>query len=325
MFVIRVGIVLASFQVRISVAQPIDSIAGLCGCETLVPFEKEHLLAICWDRIGAHQDTSVKARLYSFEGTQSNPFVRDLTPPGFRKPLLGGAYRRPYLWVSTYTTPGKSAVYRLRWHEGTFTQIHRVASNAFFSVNSLTAVDSLTIYATNDIIHRWRVWRGLMLFLRLAKGNIIHCQADSCRIVAKRLPYPNGITYLPAQSLLMVATTLRKQVWIYQVMPNGSLIRRRKIRLKGYPDNLSAVSDSCVWALTHKRLWKLARSTFSAGVSSRWQIEEICLPSCQVRLLFRNPSSKYGSASMAVPMGTYVYVGSINQSNLLRLDRTLLK
>lgn len=325
MFLSRVGILLASFQIHISIAQPVDSLVGLCGCETLVPFEKGHLLALCWDRLGARQDTSISARIYSFEGTQANPFVRDLTPSGFHKPLLGGAYMRPYLWVSTYITPGKSEVYRLRWHHGNFTELHRVASNAFFSVNSLTAVDSLTIYATNDIIHRWRVWRGIMLFLGLAKGNIVYCQADSCRIVAKRLPCPNGIAYLPAQNLLVVATTLRRQIWTYQVAANGSLISPKKIRIKGYPNNLSVVGDSCVWVLSHKRLWKMAQSVFSARTASRWQIEEVCLPSCRVRVLFRNSSGGYGSASMAVPVGEYVYIGSINQPNLLRLDRSLLR
>ncbi|MCX7606777.1 MAG: hypothetical protein N2170_05900, partial [Bacteroidia bacterium] len=153
------------------------------------------------------------------------------------------------------------------------------------------------------------------------RSNIYLCEGDTCWKAADRIPYASGLAYSPLHRRLYVAVAFRKAVWVYQ--EGGEPVKLRyihRIRLPGYPDNLTYVNDTLLWTVCHRRLSQWARSLAFGKGNSPWSIVEIrLLPEGghEVRLLYTSRRG-YSTASGALPVGEYIYVGSVFEPHLLR-------
>ncbi|MCS6895003.1 MAG: hypothetical protein NZZ60_02485 [Bacteroidia bacterium] len=322
MLIRRVRIILASIQGLLSLkAQRWDTSLTLPGCESLVR-EGSYVWAFSYDRRIATEDTNVEGHLYRFSGVDSFPFLREVTPMGKKWHPFGLAYLGGYLWFSHAPKGPPTEVWRFHW-TGEKLEAPKVWRHRdFVSIQAVCPIDTTRFYVANDRKNaaRWHLVAGF--FIRRVRSSLILCESDTCRKVADRIPYAADVAYLPQIQWLFVSTAFRRALWVYQ--ENGmpiSLRYVRRIRLPGYPDNISVVGDSTLWVVCHKKLTAWARSLAFGGTRSRWLIAEVrILPEGQyrVRTLYRAPKG-YATASIAIPMGDYIYVGSVFEPTLLRL------
>lgn len=343
MFARRVRAVLAGLQGLLSLsAQVWDSSLALPGCEGLAT-DGEYLWAFSYDRRNAIVDTGISGHLYRLNATVEMPFLTNLTPPGGPWYPFGLAYQEPYLWFLHGPKERPTEVWRFTWEKGKLTNPRCWKNAHFVSLQAIAPVDSTSFYVANDRSgrHRWHLIAGF--FVRRVRSNVLFCQGDSCFKVADRIPYASGLAYSPTQQRLFVSVAFRKALWVYdQISERGELYPALRIRLPGYPDNIVTLSDSVLWVVCHRRLGRWARSLAFGSQSSRWYIVEVRLTSAQrpsektrsaplpatettfrsggfeVSTLYRSPKG-YGTASIAVPIGPYIYVGSVYEPYLLRL------
>lgn len=335
--------VLAGFQGLLSLsAQAWDSSLALPGCESLAA-DGEHLWVFSYDRRSAVADTGISGHLYRLHGAEEMPFLTNLTPPGGPWKPFGLAYQAPYLWFLHGAKERPTEVWRFTWEKSKLTDPRCWRGLHFVSLQAIAPVDSASFYVANDRSgrHRWHLIAGF--FVRRVRSNVLFCRGDSCFKVADRIPYASGLAYSPTQQRLFVSVAFRKALWVYdQLSERGELYPALRIRLPGYPDNLIALSDSVLWVVCHRRLGKWARSLAFGSQSSRWYIVEVRTTSArrpdgktrnaplpaaettfrsggfEVATLYYSPKG-YGTASTAVPIGPYIYVGSVFEPYLLRL------
>lgn len=323
MFVRRVRVLLAGFQGLLSLsAQRWDTSLVLPGCESLAR-EGEYIWVFSFDRRAAIEDTSVRGHLFRLRGTDSIPFLRELTPGMQLWRPFGLAYKEGFLWFAH--APGKdrpTEVWRFRW-TGEKLETPKVWRDPrFVSIQAIHPIDSLRFFVANDRKRaaRWHLVAGFVL--RRVRSSLYFCEMDSCRQVADKIPYAADMAYLPQARRLFVSVAFRKALWIYEAVGEPLRLRYvRRVRLPGYPDNLTVINDTTLWVLCHRRLGAWARSLAFGGQRSRWQIVAIyLLPEAlyQVRTLYRAPKG-YATASAVLPMGDFVYVGSVFEPVLLRL------
>lgn len=322
MFARGVRVLLAGFQGALSLnAQRWDTSLTLPGGEKLIR-AGSHIWVFSYDRRAAIEDTAVRGHLFRFRGEDSVPFLREVTPGGQPWRPFGLAYRSEYVWFCHGPREHPTEVWRFRW-TGERLESPRVWRHpAFTSLQAVYPVDTLRFYVANDRrgAARWHLVAGF--FLRRVRSSLYLCERDSCRQVADRIPYAADIVYLPAERWLVVSVAFRRALWVYEEMGDPVNLKYiRRIRLPGYPDNLTLVGDSILWVVCHRRLGAWARSLAFGSQRSRWLIAEVRLlsdGSYHVRPIYRAPRG-YATASSVVPMGEYIYVGSIFEPYLLRL------
>ncbi|MCS7189901.1 MAG: hypothetical protein RMJ66_07380 [Bacteroidia bacterium] len=330
MFSRGVRILLASFKGLLSLrAQVWDSSLALPGCESLAQ-DGEYIWVFSYDRRVAIEDTSVKGHLFRFKANADMPFIMEVTPPSIPWYPFGLAYQRPHLWFLNGTRERASEVWRYTWNGQTLIEPKVWRSNQFVSLQGVYPIGTEAFYVINDRSHsrRWHLVLGF--FIRRVRSNVLFCEADTCYKVADKIPYASGLAYSSSQQRLFISVAFRKAIWVYQEI--GETPKRlrhiRRIRLPGYPDNITPLSDSLFWVVCHRHLGRWARSLAFGSRKGQWSIIEVKIASSdqiQIRNIYTTRRG-YSTASMATPIGGYIYVGSIFEPYLLRLrvkDTTL--
>jgi len=310
---------LASLQGLLSVkGQDWDTLLALPGCETIAP-DSLYAWVFAYDRRAALLDTLTCGRLYHLRAVEESPFLNEVTPPGRWHPF-GLAYRPPHLWFLHGPVQQPTEVWRYRWDGGHLHSPRVWRHPGFVSLQAIEPLDSVRFYVANDRKgrHRWHLVVGF--FVRRVRSSLYYCEGDTCHLAADRIPYASGLCYLPSQGWLVVSVAFRRALWLYA--PQGNrLAWIGKVRLAGYPDNLTRMSDSTLWVVCHRRLGGWARSLAFGGARSSWSIVEVRFAENrppQTRLLYAAPK-RYSTASQAVVIGPYIYVGSVFEPYLLRL------
>lgn len=324
MFSRRTRILLAGFQGLLSLnAQQWDTTLILPGCESLAA-EENYIWVFSYDRRAAIEDTPtpVQGHLFRFNGQESIPFLREVTPPEEKWHPFGLAYAGGYVWFTHAPKARPTEIWRYRW-TGEKLESPRVWRHRdFVSLQAVCPTDAERFYTINDRkgANQWHLIAGFLV--RRVRSSLFLCEGDSCRKVADHIPYAAGLGYLPAQQQLLVSVAFRKAIWLYQETGTPTQLKYiRKIRLPGYPDNITVLHDSLVWVVCHRRLMAWARSLAFGGQRSRWLIVEVHIPPTskpQTRILYKAPKG-YATASAALPIGKYIYVGSVFEPHLLRL------
>jgi hypothetical protein len=321
MFLRGAGIILASLQSVLSLrGQGWDTSLVLPGCESLAHGEG-YLWAFSYDRRAAIEDTVVTGHLFRLRGGDSLPFLWEVTPPGRWHPF-GLAYRSPFLWFLHGPRERPTEVWRFTWTGEKLQNPRTWRHPGFVSLQAICPIDSVRFFVANDRSHRsrWHLVAGYLI--RRVRSSIYLCDPDTCRKIADRIPYASGIAYLPAQRWLLVAVAFRRRLWVYAGEGDSQSFRYvRPIKLPGHPDNLTPISDTVIWAVCHHNLSRWARSLALGRGHSPWSLVEIRFSpegAASVRTLYTRRRG-YSTASMALPMGPYVYVGSVFEPHLLRL------
>ncbi|MEN3041238.1 MAG: hypothetical protein ABDH66_06855 [Bacteroidia bacterium] len=322
MFIRGTGIILASLQGFLSLrAQRWDTSLTLPGCESLAK-EGGYIWAFSYDRRAATEDTGVYAHLYRFLGTDSFPFLREVTPGEGRWRPFGLAYLGGYVWFAHAPKEHPTEVWRFRWTGERLADPQVWRHKDFTSIQAVCPIDTVRFYVANDRKHaaRWHLVAGFLI--RRVRSSLFLCERDTCQKIADRIPYAADVKYLPRAGGLYVSIAFRKALWVYAGGEAATILRQvYRVRLPGYPDNISIVNDSTLWVVCHKRLTAWARSLAFGGTRSRWLIVEVrLLPEGkhQVHTLYQAPKG-YATASSALPVGEYVYIGSVFEPTLLRL------
>ncbi|MCS7298198.1 MAG: hypothetical protein RMK19_08225 [Bacteroidia bacterium] len=323
MFARGIGVLLAGCQGLLSLrAQFWDTSLALPGCESIAA-EGSYVWVFSYDRRAAIEDTTVRAQLFRFKGNEAVPFLRELTPEGGVWRPFGLMYLDSCIWFLNGTKERPTEVWRYKWNGEKLVSPKVWRHSHFVSLQAICPTARDRFYVANDRHHaaRWHLVAGFLI--GRVRSTILLCEGDSCRRVADHIPYASGLAYLPQQRRLLVGVAFKKALWVYQEegVSSPSLRYIRKVRLPAHPDNLTVVSESTVWVLGHRRLGAWARSLTFGGERSRWLIMEVrSLPEDRfvVRTLYRAPR-RYATASAAVPIGDYIYVGSIFEPYLLRL------
>jgi hypothetical protein len=318
-----VRVVLAAVQVALSVRAQTwewDSTLALPGCENLA-VAYPYLFAFSYNRALARSDTSVQGVLYYWNGTQEVPFLKDITPPGRWHPFEL-AYRAPYLWFFHGAKDIPTEVWRFRWNGASLEAPQRWVHPGFVSLQAIWPLDSVRFMVANDRSHRarWRLVAGFLV--RRVRSNLMYCEGDTCIKVADGIPYASSLAYFPEEGEWWVSVAFRKAIWVYQEVEGPRrLVFTRRIRLPGHPDNLAVISPNRVWVVCHPSMTRWARSLAFGSEADRWMIVEVTREGAGTytsRILYRSKAG-YPTASVARPVGPYIYVGSYAAPYLLRL------
>lgn len=320
MFLRGAGVLLASLQGLLSVkGQVWDTTLSLPGCEGLAA-DGSYLWVFSYDRRAAIQDTAITGHLYRLRASEETPFIREMTPEGRWHPF-GLAYQAPYLWFLHGPKDHPTEVWRFTWDREKLSEPRVWQDRRFVSLQAICPVGPERFFVANDRSHRarWHLVAGF--FVRRVRSTVFLCAGDSCRSVADRIPYASGLAYSASQQRLLVSVAFRKALWVYEeteAAPNLRYVRR--IRLPGYPDNITALNDTLFWVVCHRRLTAWARSLAFGGKRSRWLIVAVRAQpdgNFHLQTLYSAPKG-YATASIALPIGPYVYVGSLFEPYLLR-------
>lgn len=329
MFARRVRVLLASLQGLLSLnAQRWDTSLALPGCEALAR-DGDYIWVFSFDRRAAIEDTGVQGHLFRLRGTDSIPFLREVTPPMQPWHPFGLAYRDGFVWFAHAPKKDRpTEVWRFRWTGEKLEAPQVWRHPRFVSIQAIHPIDSLRFFVANDRkgAARWHLVVGFVL--RRVRSSVYLCEADSCRQVADKIPYAADMAYSAQAHRLLVSVAFRKALWAYETTGEPLRLRYiRRVRLPGHPDNLTLINDTTLWVVCHRRLNAWARSLAFGAKKSRWQIVEVrLLPEdrYQVRTLYRAKRG-YATASAAVPVGNFIYVGSVFEPVLLRfrVDETI--
>lgn len=113
-----------------------------------------------------------------------------------------------------------------------------IASSALRNPNGVAAVGADEIYVTNDG-RSDGLADGLAKLLRLGTGNVLHCRGGSCRPVADRIAFANGVAVSAGGDRLFVASFGDRALRVYRRAEDGTLAPKyATIRLPAQPDNL---------------------------------------------------------------------------------------
>lgn len=323
MYAAGARILLAGLQVALSLKAQgwvWDTSLALPGCENLA-VDGAYLWVFSYDRLRARQDSSVYGVLYRFEASAEQPFLRVYTPGGRWYPFEL-SYHAPHLWFFHGSPERPTEVWQWRWDGKGLLPVRSWRHPYFVSLQALWPLDSTRFMVANDRLGRARWHLVLGFFIRRVHSTLLYCEGDSCWRAARGIPYATGLAYLPAQQEWWVSVAMRKAIWVYQEIGGPRQLRLiRKIRLPGYPDNLALIDSERVWVVCHPSLMRWARSLAFGGKADRWQIVEIRLTQdgrYAVETLYKAPPG-YPTASVARPVGGYIYVGNYQAPYLLRL------
>jgi hypothetical protein len=319
----RIRDLLAAVQVLFSLKAQIwgwDSSLVLPGCENLAA-DGTHLFAFSYNRALARSEKEVYGVLYHWDGTQETPFLKDITPPGEWKPF-GLSYRAPYVWFFHGERDIPNQVWRFQWNNQQLESPRIWRHPGFVSLQAIWPLDSVRFMVANDRSHRGR-WRLVLGFLvRRVRSTLWYCEGDSCTEVLHGIPYASSLAYFPEEKEWWVSVAFRRAIWIYQEVGGPHrLAFVRKIHLPGHPDNLVVLSANRVWAVCHPSLTRWARSLAFGSQADHWLIVEITRQPqgpIQTHTLYKSQEG-YPTATVAYPMGPYIYVGSYAAPYLLRL------
>ncbi len=209
--------------------------------------------------------------------------------------------------------------------DGTLTLAETVRGSALIDPDDIVALDERRFYLTNLYGSRGRFGRFLENYLMWPRADVVFFDGERLRRVADGLTLANGIALSPDRRHLLVAEVTRNRIRVYRRESDALLAPAGAIDLDMGPDNLTIDEDGAVWVAGHPDLLDAARRMREEDHPSPSEVVRIeWHPGKPARIapVYRDRGDELSMASVAVPWGDSLYIGSVFAPYLLhcRLD-----
>ncbi|KAF4946717.1 hypothetical protein FGADI_10921 [Fusarium gaditjirri] len=123
-------------------------------------------------------------------------------------------------------------------HVGTY------AHQGIATPNRVAALDDGTFYISNDHGPHKTGWRHHLSMI-LGFSDVTFCDAQSCKPVASKLQFPNGLAI--KDNILYLPDSITGRLYIYRIHPNKDLEKIDEINLGYGVDNASIDENGDIW------------------------------------------------------------------------------
>ncbi|KAL5605116.1 hypothetical protein FOVSG1_005263 [Fusarium oxysporum f. sp. vasinfectum] len=110
--------------------------------------------------------------------------------------------------------------------------------------NRVAAVDDKTFYISNDHGPHKFGWRHHLSMI-LGFSDVTFCDTQSCKRVASKLQFPNGLVI--KDSFLYLPDSITGRLYIYRILPNRDLVKVDEVNLGYGVDNASIDENGDIW------------------------------------------------------------------------------
>ncbi|KAI3578482.1 hypothetical protein IWW34DRAFT_465873 [Fusarium oxysporum f. sp. albedinis] len=110
--------------------------------------------------------------------------------------------------------------------------------------NRVAALDDKTFYISNDHGPHKFGWRHHLSMI-LGFSDVTFCDTRSCKRVASKLQFPNGLVI--EDSILYLPDSITGRLYIYRILPNRDLVKVDEVNLGYGVDNASVDENSDIW------------------------------------------------------------------------------
>ncbi|KAJ4140623.1 hypothetical protein NW765_015900 [Fusarium oxysporum] len=110
--------------------------------------------------------------------------------------------------------------------------------------NRVAALDDKTFYISNDHGPHKFGWRHHLSMI-LGFSDVAFCDTRSCKRVASKLQFPNGLVI--EDSILYLPDSITGRLYIYRILPNRDLVKVDEVNLGYGVDNASVDENGDIW------------------------------------------------------------------------------
>ncbi|EWY85615.1 hypothetical protein FOYG_12756 [Fusarium oxysporum NRRL 32931] len=110
--------------------------------------------------------------------------------------------------------------------------------------NRVAALDDKTFYISNDHGPHKFGWRHHLSMI-LGFSDVTFCDTRSCKRVASKLQFPNGLVI--KDSILYLPDSITGRLYIYRILPNRDLVKVDEVNLGYGVDNASIDENGDIW------------------------------------------------------------------------------
>lgn len=201
-------------------------------------------------------------------------------------------------------------------------------SGLLTSPNDIVALDSARFYVTNTTAKKpgsisqlaeglFNSKSGAVLYADLrtatAAGSIKHSLPFTR--VAAPFGYANGINISPDGTLLYLATSLERTLYLYSIRPDGRLIEHSSHRFDTMLDNIDVAPDGMLWIAAQPKKLAFFRYAKNPKHPSPSEVLEVELNQSNTyeshRVVYRNDGTPLAASSVAARYGSTLLIGSV--------------
>lgn len=199
-----------------------------------------------------------------------------------------------------------------------------LAHELMVSPNDVVQISESEFYFTNDHGYATGWKRNMEDYLGLAMSNVVYFDGEEHRIVAGDIAYANGINYDSNRDLLFVASPREFLVKVYKTNPDSSLDFIEDIKTGTGVDNIEFDLKGRLWIGCHPNL--LTFAAYAGGSRSISPSEIITIDyrskgDHSQESIFMDDGSIVSAATVAVPFGDKVFIGTVMDDEVVVWER----
>jgi arylesterase / paraoxonase len=309
-------------------------ILGVVGAESmLTAADGRHVLISADDRRSALAKHPVPGGLWSYDPEEDAP-PRNLTPDAtdsFHPHGIGfwpadeGAGGR--LFVINHPDEGRVApgggrqtIEIYDWQEDGLIHRRTLTDPLLVSPNAIVAAGPDSFYVTNDHAYRG-LMRTLEDWLRLAASTVVYAEQGRFSPAAAGISFANGVALSPDGKHLYVASTLGRELLIFDRDPaQGALANRRTLALGTSPDNITRLADGTLLIGAHPQILKTLAAASDAETLAPSQVLDMrprADGSYDVNEIFVDGGEALSASSGATLVGKHLLVATAFDDHFL--------
>lgn len=303
--------------------------SGIAGAEDAVADRANNLVYLsAFDRRAALEGRGTRGHIFVLDLNDPTTPLRDITPdePRDFSPHGIGLYKAPTGETSLFVVNhpgGTGQLVEIFDLTSPTTLVHRttISDTGFVSLNDVAPVGPRQFYVTNDHAHVGGFRQAVEDYLRTNETNALYFDGTTAEPAALGLTLANGMAVSADGTRVYIAETTDKQLRTYARDPEtGVLAELGRIELASGPDNIDVDSDGSLWVAAHPKLFDLIAHLRNPSHRSPSQVLRI-VPGSDgggaVRQVYLNMGDEISGASVAVPVGERVVIGSIFEPKIL--------
>lgn len=215
--------------------------------------------------------------------------------------------------------PEMSTIEIFDWNGKRFAFVKTLQDPLLITPNDVIATGPEALWISHDHGSRSHFLQQLEHYSRIGRGFLSRYDGTAFARAADGIFFANGLALDKQRKLLYVAAMLEKSVRVYDVSSAEPKLLRA-IPLSAGPDNITLDSDGTLWAGAHPKILTLKKHSEEHGLpapSLVMRVKEPWRDGAVGEEMMVNDGSAISAASVALPLGKQLFLGSIYDQKIL--------
>ena len=304
-------------------------VTGAPGAEDIALFRRHRLAFISSDdRRGSAAEGRQQGAIFAYDletpGSLRNltsEFSGELHPHGIS---LYEGDEGVFLFVVNHTSSGHG-VEIFEWSNSSLVHRESISDDLLLSPNDVLAVGPRQFYATNDHGSRGGLSRALEDYLQRPAATVVYYDGSGFEVAARGIAFANGINISNDGREIYVAATTRGRLHFFvRDLATGALEENGALDLGTGLDNITMDRYGMLWMAAHPKLMTFVSHAKDAAKHSPSEVlwvdpDQNADP--PVRTVFLSLGEDLSGASVAVPWGSRLLIGSVFEPHFLDCER----